>query len=155
MKAERQPVLAGRHSGLAPSRSRPMRPGGLLAVAGIVEQLGADEVRERFHRVVSEVSARSQGGGMPRHGDRAVLAAIVFAAAPGCTWQQLPVASFESSGAAAHRRFTDGTGGGVWADLHRLVLDDSAVRGLASAPQCAMSLRLVRSALPTFRSRAR
>ncbi|GAA3895530.1 transposase [Streptomyces lannensis] len=101
-----------------------MRPGGLLAVAGIVEQLGADELWDRFHHVVSELSARSQGGGMPRHGDRAVLAAIVFAAAPGCTWQQLPVASFESSGAAAHRRFTDGTAGGVWADLHRLVLDE-------------------------------
>ncbi len=119
-----------------------MWPGGLLAVAGIVEQLGEDGLWERFHRVVSEVSARSQGGGMPRHGDRAVLAAIVFAAAPGCTWQQLPVTSFESSGAAAHRRFTDGTAGGVWADLHRLVLDElrcpgfgvgTAMRNVAAA----------------------
>ncbi|GAA1425968.1 hypothetical protein GCM10009601_33890 [Streptomyces thermospinosisporus] len=32
------------------------------------------------------------------HGDREVLAAIVFVATPSCTWQQLPSVSFGPSG---------------------------------------------------------
>ncbi|MDQ0694014.1 transposase [Streptomyces sp. W4I9-2] len=53
-----------------------------------------DELWELFQRVVPEAPSRPQGGGRRRHGDREVLAAIVFAATSGCTWQQLPSASF-------------------------------------------------------------
>ncbi|MFF7350659.1 transposase [Streptomyces antimycoticus] len=41
--------------------------------------------------------------------------------APGCTWQQLPSASFGPSGATAHRRFTEWSKASVWAKFHRLV----------------------------------
>ncbi|WP_369276036.1 transposase [Streptomyces sp. R11] len=37
--------------------------------------------------------SRPEGGGRRRHGDQEVLAAIVFGATSGCTWQQLPTAS--------------------------------------------------------------
>ncbi|WP_197348756.1 transposase [Streptomyces bathyalis] len=37
--------------------------------------------------------SRPQGGGRRRHGHREVLAAIVFVAISGCTWQRLPCAS--------------------------------------------------------------
>ncbi|MFG2203579.1 transposase [Kitasatospora sp. NPDC048715] len=40
------------------------------------------------------------------HGDREVLAAIVFVATSGCTWAQLPLC-FGPSGPTAHRRFTE------------------------------------------------
>ncbi|MFF9489814.1 transposase, partial [Streptomyces sp. NPDC014676] len=63
-------------------------------VAGIVERLVPDELWELFQRVVPEAPSRPQGGGRRRHGDREVLAAIVFVATSGCTWQQLPSASF-------------------------------------------------------------
>nr|WP_274380673.1 IS5 family transposase [Streptomyces sp. ACT-1] len=66
-----------------------------------------DELWELFQRVVPETSSRPQGGGRRRHGDREVLAAIVFVATSGCTWQQLPSASFGPSGATAHRRFSE------------------------------------------------
>ncbi|GGK83945.1 hypothetical protein GCM10010094_51380 [Streptomyces flaveus] len=39
-----------------------------------------------------------------------MLAAIVFVATSGCTWQQVPSASFRLSGATAHRRFTERSG---------------------------------------------
>ncbi|MEU7046166.1 transposase, partial [Streptomyces varsoviensis] len=61
---------------------------------GIVERLVPDELWALFQRVVPEAPARPQGGGRRRHGDREVLAAIVFVATSGCTWQQLPSASF-------------------------------------------------------------
>ncbi|MFC4048230.1 IS5 family transposase [Actinomadura syzygii] len=45
------------------------------------------------------------GGGRRRYGGREVLAAIIFVATTGCTWQQLPPV-FGPSGPTAHRRFT-------------------------------------------------
>ncbi|REE59029.1 putative transposase of IS4/5 family DUF4096 [Streptomyces sp. 3212.3] len=75
---------------------------------------------ELFQRVAPEAPTRPQGGGRRRRGDREVLAAIVFVATSGCTWQQLPSASFGPSGATAHRRFTEWSKARVWARLHRL-----------------------------------
>ncbi|QXE38784.1 transposase [Streptomyces sp. GMY02] len=67
-------------------------------MAGIVERLVPDELWELFQRVVPKAPSRPQGGGRRRHGDREALAAIVFVASSGCTWQQLPTASFGPSG---------------------------------------------------------
>jgi len=76
-------------------------------VLRIIEQLAPDELWELFQRVVPEAPSRPQGGGRRRQGDREVLAAIVFVATSGCTWQQLSKSSFGPSGATAHRRFTE------------------------------------------------
>jgi transposase len=62
-----------------------------------------DELWELFQRVVPEAPTRPQGGGRRRHGDREVLAAIVFVATSACTWQQVPSASFGPWGVTAHR----------------------------------------------------
>ncbi|MEU8625492.1 transposase [Streptomyces sp. NPDC048669] len=72
-------------------------------MVGIVERLVPDELWELFQRVVPEAPSRPQGGGRRRHGDREVLAAIVFVATSGCTWKQVPTASFGPCGATAHR----------------------------------------------------
>ena len=56
----------------------------------MVERLVPDGLWELFQRVVPEAPTRPQGGGRPRHGDREVLAAIIFVATTGCTWAQLP-----------------------------------------------------------------
>jgi transposase len=58
-----------------------------------------------------------------------VPAAIVCVATSGCTWQQLPSASFGPSGATAHRRFAERSKARVWAKLHRLALDELGARG--------------------------
>lgn len=84
-------------------------------MVGIVERLVPDELWELFQRVVPEAPSRPQGGGRCRHGDREVLAAIVFVATSGCTWQQLSSASFGPSGATAHRRFSEWSKARVWA----------------------------------------
>ncbi|MGV9350946.1 transposase [Streptomyces spiralis] len=107
-------------------------------VARIVERLVPDELWELFQRVVPEAPSRPQGGGRRRHGDREVLAAIIFVATSGCTWQQLPTASFGPSGATAHRRSTEWTKARVWAELHRLVLDEAGSRGELDWSRCAI-----------------
>jgi transposase len=112
--------------------------GRLPVVTRIVERLVPDELWELFQRVVPEAPSRPQGGGRRRHGDREVLAAIVFVATSGCTWQQLPTASFGPSGATAHRRFTEWTKARVWAKLHRLVLDERGSRGELDWSRCAI-----------------
>ncbi|MFB7176077.1 IS5 family transposase [Streptomyces sp. NPDC056254] len=98
----------------------------------------ADEFWELFQRVVPEAPSRPQGGGRRRHGDREVLAAIVFVATSGCTWQQLPRASFGPSAATAHRRFSELSKARVWAKLHRLVLDELGARGELDWSRCAI-----------------
>ncbi|MDN3248528.1 MULTISPECIES: IS5 family transposase [unclassified Streptomyces] len=67
-----------------------------------------------------------------------MLAAIVFVATSGCTWQQLPSASFGPSGGTAHRRFAEWTKARVWAKLHRLVLDELGARGELDWSRCAI-----------------
>jgi transposase len=57
---------------------------------------------------------RAQGGGRRRCEDRAVLAAIIFVAASGCTWRQAPPV-FGASWRTVHRRFTDWSTARVWA----------------------------------------
>ncbi|WP_086003377.1 IS5 family transposase, partial [Nocardiopsis halotolerans] len=103
----------------------------------MVERLVPDELWELFQRVVPEAPTRPQGGGRRRHGDRQVLAAIIFVATSGCTWAQLPP-TFGPSGATAHRRFTEWTRARVWAKLHRLVLDELGARGELDWSRCAI-----------------
>ncbi|MFJ6493589.1 IS5 family transposase [Streptomyces californicus] len=107
-------------------------------MVGIIERLVPDELWELFQRVVPEAPSRPQGGGRRRHGDREVLAAIVFVATSGCTWQQPASASFGPSGATAHRRFSEWSKARVWAKLHRLVLDELGARGELDWSRCAI-----------------
>jgi transposase len=66
------------------------------------------------------------------------LAAIILVATSGCTWQQLPSASFGRSGATAHRRFAEWTRARVCAKLHRLVLDEPGAGGDPDWSRCAI-----------------
>ncbi|MDG4857649.1 IS5 family transposase [Streptomyces sp. T-3] len=89
-----------------------------------------------FQRVVPERPMRAQGGSRRRHGDREVLAAIIFVATTGCTWSQVPPVF--GSGTTAHRRFMQWSRLRVWAKLHRLVLDKLGARGELDWSRCAI-----------------
>lgn len=103
----------------------------------MVERLVPDGLWELFQRVVPEAPTRPQGGGRRRHGDREVLAAIIFVATTGCTWSQVPPV-FGPSGATAHRRFMEWSRLRVWAKLYRLVLDELGARGELDWSRCAI-----------------
>ncbi|WP_242619923.1 IS5 family transposase [Actinomadura fibrosa] len=110
----------------------------------MVERLVPEELWELFQRVVPPAPKRPQGGGRRRYGDREVLAAIIFVATTGCTWQQLPPV-FGPSGPTAHRRFTEWSAARVWAKLHRLVLDELGARGELDWSRCAIDSVSVRA----------
>lgn len=112
---------------------------------GIVERLVPDELWELFQQVVPEAPTRPQGGGRRRHGDREVLAAIVFIVTSDSAWQQLPSTSFGLSGATAHRRFAEWSKAGVWAKLNRLVLDEPGSRSELAWSRCAIDSVIVRA----------
>ncbi len=71
---------------------------------------------------------RAQGGGIARADDRAVFCAIVFVLTSGVAWRHLPP-SFGVSHQTAHRRFTEWSEAGLWAKLHRSVLDRLGAAG--------------------------
>ncbi|MBO1414065.1 transposase [Streptomyces sp. FH025] len=122
---------------------------------GIVERLVPDGLWESFQHVVPDAPVRPQGGGRQRAGDREVLAAIVFAASTGCSWRQLPPV-FGASWQTVHRRFTEWTAARVWAELHRVVLEQPGVGGdldWSRATIDSVNVRALKSGRSPFRVR--
>ncbi|WP_189719385.1 IS5 family transposase [Streptomyces spectabilis] len=112
--------------------------------AALVERMAPEDRWALFQRVVPPAPQRPQGGGHRRRGDREVLAAIIFVATSGCTWNQLPP-GFGLSGVTAFRRFTEWSEARVWAKLHRLVLDELGARGDLDWSRCAIDSVSVRA----------
>lgn len=104
----------------------------------------AEESWALFQRVVPLAPVRPQGGGHRRRRDREVLAANIFVATSGCTWNRLPP-SGGLSGVTAFRRFTEWTEARVWAKLHRLVLEELGTRGELDWSRCAIDSVSVRA----------
>jgi hypothetical protein len=109
----------------------------LPVVVSIVERLVPDELWELFQRVVPEAPSRPQGGGRRRHGDREVLAAIVFVA----TWAARGSSCHPRRSGPRERRLTGALPSGRrlgWVKLHRLVLDELGARGELDWSRCAI-----------------
>ena len=62
-------------------------------------------------------------GGAPRVPVRAVLGGIIFVLRSGIPWQMLPREMGCGSGSTCWRRLRDWHAAGVWARLHRVLLD--------------------------------
>jgi transposase len=74
-------------------------------MADLVERLIPGELGVLFRRMVPPTEViRPQGGGQRLAGDRECLAAIIFVAASGCTWRQLPPV-FGPAWPTVYRRF--------------------------------------------------
>jgi transposase len=119
----------------------------------LVERLVPDELWTLFRRAVMPIEVirpqgggrRAAGGGRRRADDRECLAAIIFVATSGCTWRQLPPV-FGPAWPTVYRRFAQWSRERVWAQLHRLVLDELRARGELDWSRCAIDSVGVRAA---------
>lgn len=62
-------------------------------------------------------------GGRPRASDRAALAGIILVLRTGMQWKHLPRFDVGCSGKTSWRRLGDWQAAGVWAALHRVMLE--------------------------------
>lgn len=62
-------------------------------------------------------------GGRPCVSDRAALTGILFVLVTGSPWERLPMEMRCGSGMTCWRRLRDWQAAGVWARLHRVLLD--------------------------------
>ncbi len=80
-------------------------------------------------------------GGAPRAADRPCLEGILHVLKTGCQWQRLPKCDLWPSGSTCWRRFAEWTAGGIWPQLHRLLLNV-----LGEAGQIDLSVAVVDAA---------
>lgn len=94
----------------------------------LADRLVPDGLWEIVEPLIPPSPVRRQGGGRRRVEDRAVFTAVVFVLTSGCAWRHLPP-SFGVTAPTAHRRFQEWTEAGLWARLHRAVLDRLGAAG--------------------------
>lgn len=114
----------------------------------LADRLVPDELWKLVEPLLPGFRPRPQGGGTSPLDQRAVFTAVVYVLTSGCAWRHLPE-EFGVSPPTAHRRFQVWTRAGVWARLHRAVLDAHGAAGdvdWSSAIVDAASLRAKKGA---------
>jgi transposase len=108
------------------------------------KRLVSDELWAVVAPLIPPQRVRPQGGGTARVSDRAVFTAIVYVLTSGCAWRQLPP-TFGVTVPTAHQRFLAWTKAGLWAKLHRAVLDQLGAAGEVDWTQVVVDAASVRA----------
>src|SRR5579871_3713707 len=82
-------------------------------------------------------------GGRPPVDDRAALNGILYVLDTGIQWKRLPTALGFGSGSTCWRRLRDWQRAKVWAQLHRLLLDELGAAGQLDWTRVAVDTRSV------------
>ena len=83
-------------------------------------------------------------GGRPRAPDRAALAGVLFVLRTGAQWREFP-AELGCSGKTCWRRLRDWHAAGVWAALHRVLLDRLHAAGAIDWSRASLDSASVRA----------
>ena len=88
----------------------------------MAKELVSDELWEIVEPLLPPEPPKPKGG-RPRVDDRAALAGIIFVLKSGIPWEMLPREMGCGSGVTCWRRLQEWQEAGVWAHLHRALLD--------------------------------
>jgi transposase len=113
-------------------------------VDALSQRLVPDELWELVQPLIPQVKQRRQGGGRAPADARAVFTAIVYVLTSGCAWRWLPP-SFGVKVPTAHRWFLRWTEDGLWARIHRAVLDELGSQGLIDWSRAMVDAASVRA----------
>lgn len=91
------------------------------ALRGMSKPLVSDDLLAALAPLLPAEPAKPKGG-RPRCDDRLALAGIIFVLRSGIPWEMLP-REFGCSGMTCWRRLRDWQAAGVWAGLHRVLLE--------------------------------
>ena len=95
-----------------------------MARRSCVERLVSDELWALVEPLLPTPRKPKRGRtGRPRVPDRAALAGIVFVLKTGISWNALPAELGCGSGVTCWRRLQQWQQAGIWAELHRVMLD--------------------------------
>ena len=119
-----------------------------------LEHLVPDELWEAVE--VCLPRKRPNSHGRPRIPDRAALAGIVYILRGGLRWRDLPASLGFGSGITCWRRLREWQSRGVWAAVHRVLLNwlgDLDAIDLGRASVDSTSIRAKKGAMPPDRTR--
>jgi transposase len=105
--------------------------------------LVSNDLSEAIEPLLPKASLKPKGG-RPRGPDRAALGGIVFVLRTGCPWRMLPKELGCGSGSTCWRRLRDWQEDGVWARLHKTLLNwlgDEAAIDWSRASLDSLSVR--------------
>src|SRR5215217_2119089 len=88
----------------------------------MAKKLVTDELWETIEPLLPEEPPKPKGG-RPRIDDCAALTGILFVLKSGIPWEMLPQEMGCGSGMTCWRRLKEWHEAGVWAELHRVLLD--------------------------------
>ena len=108
------------------------------------QRLVPDELWELVEPLIPQAGERPQGGGRAPADARKVFTAIVYVLTSGCAWRWLPP-SFGVKVPTAHRWFLRWTEAGLWARIHRGVLDELGSQGLIDWSRAVVDAAAVRA----------
>ncbi|GAA5115247.1 transposase [Saccharopolyspora hordei] len=113
-------------------------------VDALSQRLVPDELWELVEPLIPQAGERPQGGGRAPADARKVFTAIVYVLTSGCAWRWLPP-SFGVKVPTAHRWFLRWTEAGLWARIHRGVLDELGSQGLIDWSRAVVDAAAVRA----------
>lgn len=88
---------------------------------------------------------KSPKGGRPRVEDRKALTGILFVLITGTPWEYLPEELGCGSGMTCWRRLRDWQRAGVWARLHKLILEELQEAGKIDWDRAALDASVVQA----------
>jgi transposase len=110
--------------------------------------MAADLLPDQLWQLIEPLLPRHRSqpkGGHPFSDDRLCLRGIIFVLRSGVSWQLLPTEAFGVSGSTCWRRLRDWQRAGVWARIHKLLVQVLGKLGKLDLRHAIVDAQVVRA----------